>query len=426
MKKPTTVKELCEFVWRLEEEYNLLDFEIEGIKPWQAHRIEIYYALGKHFGVFEKHLSRGASTLEKIKSLIQVLKNAFFHNTLHDLKKVDCLVFSHPRSKIVDSVAIDIYSYYFIKELEQKKKSFSEFETPDDDGRHIRAYKPYKRYLDYLLLYKNLYAKFCNIKLDAEQEKIIENIIEETGLGNIKDILIRRTKKFIPTYRIYKKLLKETNPKEIVVVVGYGRAELIKAAKDLNIKVTELQHGTFSKYHLGYSYPNYKKELDYFPDKFLVWNDYWESLMKFPPRCDVDIYPFWYLEKEKMRYAHIEKTKNQMVVLGQGGVTDRMAKKIVENMDYFKNFQIIFKLHPEEYSKWDNYENLKSLMQISNIEVVEQVDLYRLLAQSKYQAGVFSTALYEGVEFGCKTILFDLPGIEYMERFIDMYEVRVI
>lgn len=426
MKKPTTVKELCEFVWRLEEKYNLLDFEIEGVKPWQAHRIEIYYLLGKHFGVFEKHLARGASKLEKVKALLRALKNAVFHHTLHNLREVDCLVFSHPRSKSIDGVVIDIYSYYYMQELEKNRVSFLEFETPGDDGRHIRAYKPYKRYLDYLLLYKNLYAKFCSVKLGADQEKIIENIIEETGVGNIKDILIRRTKKFIPTYRIYKKLLKKTNPKEIVVVVGYGRAELVKAAKDLHVKVTELQHGTFSRYHLGYSYPNYKKELDYFPDEFLVWNDYWKDLIKFPSKCRIGIYPFLYLEKEKKRYAHIKKIKNRMVVLGQGGVSDRMAKKIVEHMDYFKNFQIIFKLHPEEYSKWDNYENLKSLMEISNTEVVEQADLYKLLAQSEYQAGVFSTALYEGVEFGCKTILFDLPGIEYMERFIDMYGVEVI
>ena len=41
-----------------------------------------------------------------------------------------------------------------------------------------------------------------------------------------------------------------------------------------------------------------------------------------------------------------------------------------------------------------------------------------MFSVSEYQLGVFSTALYEGVEFGCKTILADLPGIEYMDQFI--------
>ena len=57
---------------------------------------------------------------------------------------------------------------------------------------------------------------------------------------------------------------------------------------------------------------------------------------------------------------------------------------------------------------------------------LKDTDFYKLLAKSEYQAGVFSTALYEGVEFGCKTILFDLPGVEYMDKFIEMYEVEVI
>ena len=426
MKTPKTVKELCEFVWRLEERYNLLDFEIKGVKPWQAHRIEIYYILGKHFGVFEKYLGRGMSNLERIKSSIRALKNSLFYHTMYNLKEVDCLVFSHPRSKMVDNVAIDIYSHYLIQELKKEGRAFLEFEAPENDGRHTREYKPYKRYLDYLLLYKNLYARFCNLKLDRKQNEIIEKIVSETGVREIKDILIQRTKKYIPTYRIYKKILEKTKPKEIVVIVGYGRAELVKAAKELSIKVIELQHGTFSKYHLGYSYPNYKKELDYFPDEFKVWNDYWKNLIEFPEKCVISVYPFQYLEQEKKRYTHVTKIENQMVVLGQGGITDRIAKKIVDNMDNFKNFTIIFKLHPEEYAKWDNYDNLKTLIEIANVKVVEQVDLYELLAQSEYQAGVFSTALYEGVEFGCRTILFDLPGIEYMEKFIKKYKAKII
>ena len=53
-----------------------------------------------------------------------------------------------------------------------------------------------------------------------------------------------------------------------------------------------------------------------------------------------------------------------------------------------------------------------------NVSIVTNVDLYEYLAKSEYQAGVFSTALYEGVEFNCKTILLKLPGIEYMDQFI--------
>ena len=425
MKKPSNVKELCEYIWELEDKYNLLDFEINGVKPWQAHRIEIYYELGKHFGVFEKHYSRGMSKIEKIKSLNSLIKNSILHSPLSNLKKVDYLIFSHPRSKIVDNESIDIYSHYFIQDLIKENKNFFEFEGPFE-GKHIREFENYKKYLDYIMLYRNLYAKFMSLNLSNEQYKIIKNIIKETGFNNLENILIERTKKFIPTYKIYKKILEKIKPEEIYVVVSYGRAELIKAAKDLGIKTIEFQHGTFSKYHLGYSYPNYNKELDYFPNEFWVWNDYWKNLIKFPKNSEIKIYPFRYLEEEKRKYDKISKIKNQLVVLGQGGVTDRMAKKILDNIGFFKKFKIIFKLHPEEYSKWNEYKNLKKLQDELNIEIVENIDLYKLLAKSESQAGVFSTALYEGVEFGCKTILFNLPGIEYMDKFIEMYEVKVL
>jgi len=224
---------------------------------------------------------------------------------------------------------------------------------------------------------------------------------------------------------LYKKILKKTKPNEIYVVVSYGRAELIKAAKDLNINVIELQHGTFSKYHLGYYYPN-RKNVDYFPDEFWVWNEYWKNLIEFPiDKDNIKIYSFRYLENLKKRY-HYKNKKRQIVVLGQGGLTDRMAKKILDNIDFFKDFSLIFKLHPEEYGRNNLYKNLSKLKAKLSVKIVEDVDLYRLLAESEYQAGVFSTALYEGIEFNCKTILFNLPGIEYMDKFIEMYEVEVI
>ena len=427
MNKPTNVKELCEFIWYLEDKYNLLDFEISGNKPWQAHRIEIYYQIGKLSGVFENEFQRGMTKFEKLKSLKSLIFNSIFFNPFISLKEVDYLIFSHPRSKIVNNKPIDIYTQYFIDEIKNNK--FIEYEE-QFNGKHIREVKPYKRYFDYINLYRNIKPKFIKINLTENQEKFIQKI--ENEIYNILDkrydlktILINRSKKFIATIEIYKKILEKTKPKEIYLVPSYGKAELIYLAKQNGIKTIEFQHGTFSEYHLGYSYPN-RKYLDYFPDEFWVWNEYWRNLINFPISKDnVKIYPFKYLEQEKQKY-NLKKIKNQMVILCQGGITDRMAKKILDNFEKFKNYDLIFKLHPEEYGKSNLYENLIKLQKIKPIKIVENIDLYKLLAQSEYQAGVFSTALYEGIEFGCKTILFNLPGIEYMDKFIDMYKVEVI
>jgi hypothetical protein len=72
------------------------------------------------------------------------------------------------------------------------------------------------------------------------------------------------------------------------------------------------------------------------------------------------------------------------------------------------------------------YKKLNYLEKKHNIKVVTDINLYEQLANSEFQAGVFSTALYEGIEFNCKTILLDLPGIEYMDNFIEKYKPILI
>ena len=44
-----------------------------------------------------------------------------------------------------------------------------------------------------------------------------------------------------------------------------------------------------------------------------------------------------------------EKKKNSLIVFSQGGITESIANKIIENITYFQKYDITFKLHPNEY-----------------------------------------------------------------------------
>jgi hypothetical protein len=48
------------------------------------------------------------------------------------------------------------------------------------------------------------------------------------------------------------------------------------------------------------------------------------------------------------------------------------------------------------------------------------------MAESKWQVGVNSTALFEGMMFKCKTYVVDLPGHEYMEQLIESGDFHLI
>ena len=54
------------------------------------------------------------------------------------------------------------------------------------------------------------------------------------------------------------------------------------------------------------------------------------------------------------------------------------------------------------------------------------ISLYQQLAESKYVIGVFSTVMYEALDFDCEILLLDLPGIEYMGNLIGQKKAKLL
>lgn len=428
--KPTTIKELCEFIWYLEEKYNLLDFEIDGVKVWQYTRMQFYYKLAEATGVLSQPHSRLSNT-DKIKHLFSFVKNSFSDNYF-TFKQKDAIVLSHSRVVNVDGKLIDIYTKYFIDELIECGKDIVEFESAHL-GVHKKQKQKFVHYTDWIALVQRVYKQFLKVNISSYELEILKKVEDEINTTckskiDLAVFTIKSIKTYKANYKIYNKIFQKVKPKTYYTVVSYGQAPIIKAAKDNGIEVVELQHGTFSKYHLGYSFPNRKKPLDYFPDKLYVWSEFWKKMI--PLSIDeefVVVDGFRYLEKQKSKFDHIEKKQKQLVVLSQGAIGNTIAEKFLKHYDRFKEYDIKYKLHPGEFDRWQSYPALKKLSEFRNVEIVKnEIPLYQLFAESSLQIGVFSTALYEGVEFGCDTVLLNINGIEYMDRFIELYDVQIL
>jgi hypothetical protein len=82
------------------------------------------------------------------------------------------------------------------------------------------------------------------------------------------------------------------------------------------------------------------------------------------------------------------------------------------------HIEIIYKLHPGEYDRW---KKEYPWLQNNNISIIDSQhpDLYTLLSSALCQIGVYSTAIYEGLAFGCQTFLVDLPGIANMDQLLE-------
>lgn len=427
--KFASINELCEAIFAMEDKYDLLDYDIGGVKLWQYLRMSIYYQVAEKQGIIgTPHPdTKYRHTKQKLMRWLSYLKSAIFHPPFFLSSSADLLVIDHSRSKKYEKKHIDIYSDFLIKRVLNEGRDVCVIERPSKDG-HIRKTKRFIKHIDIYFFYHQylvLTRQVTPRKNEKETIEYLETLIKkELGLDfSLLNTLIYGYVHYKASYRFWRKILLKQQPKILMLLISYNKlGGAIKAAKDLGIEVNELQHGVFSRYHLGYSFPNRTKELDYFPDKFLSWGEYWNELIDLPiPKGSIIDYGFEYFHKMKQRYTDIKKIRGQIVVLSQGAISKALAWKIYSLREELKEYHVIYKLHPSEVNTWKQNATLVKLDQLSHFSVVDdKSDTYKLLAESEYQMGVFSTALFEGAGMGCKTILFSLPGIEYMEKFIQL------
>lgn len=461
-----TVKEICQKIWNLEEKYELNHKEIQDCYPWQLIRMYLYYEITRKTNVFESAQQSSLSLFDKINSFLPFLKNSILSNPLSGKENVEVLIFDHPRKVIFEDEYQDIYSYFLKDTLNKYGKSFETIESPYLN-QHFRNKSNIKennvKFNDRILLGSFIHKTRNRGKLPftEDEKQLINTVKEEIETAFEIEIDLFRIMEdhilnFQYDYKKYIELLQRKNPKVVFLVVAYENKALVAACKKMNIEIIELQHGTISPYHLGYSYPENTrkfygeiKEIEYFPDKILSFGDYWKNACPFPIDSENIIsMGFPYFEENSKTYMKIAEDKNseeennqktedkQILFISQGVIGKYLSElayetalSINENNDS-QNFRFIYKLHPGEYGTWkENYNYLtKSVNEFNNFTVIDKSEppLYELFAKSHYQIGAFSTAIYEGLAFNCKTFIIDVPGVEYLDDLIDRDIVKKV
>ena len=264
------------------------------------------------------------------------------------------------------------------------------------------------------------------MRFSHEEKEIIsavrDEILNRLDINvDLHEYLSYEAAKFKAYYYFYRKIIQKRRPERIFLLVGYGHTPLIKAARDCGIETVEIQHGTISEYHMGYHYPGSAPgSIDYFPDKIYLWDDFWKRMCSFPLADEkLIVKGFEHLERSVARYRDVKK-KKQVAVISQGALGNRLADLILENIRDLEDYTVIYKLHPGEYDRWKEYGSLVELQKKYNVTVIDDnsLPLYRILAESEYVIGVYSTVIFESYHFNCRVILADLPGIEYTRGLV--------
>lgn len=466
-----TVKEICQKIWNLEEKYELNHKEIQGCYPWQLIRMYLYYEITRKTNVFESAQQSSLSLFDKINSFLPFVKNSILSNPLSGNENVDALIFDHPRKVIFEDEYQDIYSYFLKDTLNQYGESFETIESPYLN-QHFRSNENIKennvKFNDRILLGSFIHKTRNRGKLHFTESEMqyINSVKEELETAFEIEIDLFRIMEdhilnFQYDYKKYIELLQRKKPKVVFLVVAYENKALLAACKKMNIEIIELQHGTISPYHLGYSYPENTmkfngelKEIEYFPDKILSFGNYWKNACPFPIDSENIIsMGFPYFEENSKTYMKIAEDKNskegndqktekkQILFISQGVIGKYLSELAYEtalnmnknnenNEDNAQNYNFIYKLHPGEYGTWkENYDYLtKAVNEFDNFTVINKSEppLYELFAESHYQIGAFSTAIYEGLAFNCKTFIIDVPGVEYLDDLIDKDIVKKV
>ena len=392
------MKQLVSKIITFEKKYNLFDFQFKNYSVWSYCRMYFYYSIATDLGVLDSSIS---GFKKDFKYILKIL-NIFNLKKLFERK--DIFVLEHPRS---NKDGIDIYTEDIVNYLSKEKCSFFSF---SNNG--IVTKKNNVILLDIVKILSKIYSKvfFRVVTInDAFNSFLFE--FQKIDYSKYKIQYKRYHLELKFQYYFYYLLLKFKRAKKVILVVSYYNMPLVFAAKNLGIEVIEMQHGVVSQYHLGYHYPYYKT--DFFPDKFYIFSDFWRDSAQYP-KCDIKTVgnSFLYTKKEKK-----EKEKNTILIVSQTTIAYKLKTLLLSNLKELDDFKIYFKLHPNEFN---NYEkNYKELLSYKNIRIItNQYTIHKLQNFCEYQIGIYSTAVYEGIERKCKTLLLNDTGIEYMEQIL--------
>lgn len=420
---------IAEKMFEIEKELNLFEKQIQGVYFWKLIRFEVYQLILLRLNLISPHKILKLGFLVKIKRVFSILKNSYFYPSYH--KKVDSIILENPR-KIQDknNKYYDPYTKYFIDEITEKNVNF-EIVDLGLGGIHYEKPSSKRKYADnfYFDVVYRLFMK--KTKINNKDKKYLAELNSKINIAfntkiDLTSIVLNKIFLFNLEYQKYSLLFKKKDNKELYLVCSYGKEGIIKAAKDLNVKVIEFQHGTMTKYHMGYSFPN-NPHIPYFPDEILLFGEFWSDSTPLPLLKSALKFIGYEDFNQKIRLYENIKKKNKITFISQWTIGQDIIKKAIEVAKDNPDYKVIFRLHPSEYKMKSFYLDFLKKSKLDNLEIGSiKKTLLEEVSDSKYVIGVYSTAIYEALSLGCDIILLDVYGVENMDFLIEKSYVRKI
>lgn len=222
-----------------------------------------------------------------------------------------------------------------------------------------------------------------------------------------KQLMLLTGDSFYYKYLLY--FLKTRKVKVLILAVSYSHYPLIKACKNLGIRIVEVQHGAISKYHIGYAGVKDAFKVD----EIITYDNLWSKQVRqlgFKTQSVSD----FNIECCGTLITHFnEQNYNKLIIIGQSALTDELVNYYLECLSFTTN--VYFRPHPS-----DDILHLESLgVRISSCS---EIDFVESLDNANLYMGIYSTCLYEAIVNGCDVKLINSPLNDFILPILQEFE----
>lgn len=389
----------------IEQDKGIFDLKYKGISIWPVLRLKSFYQ------ILEQQKGATNITRKLNKSSVLVILKCFFYgfSELFKLSRYDYLVFScSERRKHVDG----LYPERVVEGFLSQTNSLL-IENPFPLGKHYRKDQiPTKSIMSESILFIGIFILgFFGYKKSAlENEKVFLDIQKKYDFKiNYNRFLLI----YEGQYRLIKLLLKcFKKPKAVFFVYSASSMGYIRAFKEFNVPVIEIQHGVINKEHNAYNvYNDFGNAL--FPDYLLTYG--YRELEVFNNPENYFINPknvtpvgYYLLDKylsnqsdDQTEYIQNYKKKYKTIVAytHQEVYEKEILDFLIESANLAPN--VLFLLLP----RFDLKEVRENMPE--NLIIEKNLNVYDCLRFVDIHSTIFSTCAIESLSFGVPNIMYN-------------------
>lgn len=428
MKEPTIENFLA-----FEREHKCNQIEIEGMHVWALYRYEIHNAIKAETVGRTEGDAQGFTKSELIRMAINALKPFTYKN-------VDVLFIGNGRrTKNADT---GIYEDIYCDEIAKKYNSVI-LEHPENHGHCTPNGMDNVYFTDRVAFQTNLAVKLSKKFNTKVRQRRTAAVTEK--IGPILDAIKTEfgpdlREKLIPdivdrmyyidiTKKYCGKILDKANPKLIIEICYYAMESYAMSmlGHERGIHTAEYSHGFAFPTHTPMQY-NPGDHLTELPDDELIYSETQLPIVHLPDSVNMITVGFPFFEKQRAHYQ-AENPKDDKTIcfistLAEGEQISKVAAAVADMIG--DEYHIIYKLHPLEFGY---YKKRYPWLVNDKLDVIDNNEnhIFKYLAASSVVVSTRTASVWEGIGFGCDTILLNYGDTAVnMEYFIKEKNVPLV